>query len=218
MRASKAGAGREKVHPTKLPNIEALPSASGARRRSYTRGSEVGDRYRPSLKTITITIKINEFIHTPRENKRLSRTALSFSMSAPTEAAAVYRTSVQTRCAFRHRTPPRLYALMDAPSSYAEIGDGVPDCENAPASVLDSTCPRDPPQAQGSRHVPTPCPHHVCSAQTPCAQRAEQQLRSEPAHVLHTQQQHSTNIPTPVRGCTALRSRSPAATAHTLLS
>jgi len=32
------------------PNIEARPSASGARRRSYTRGSEVGDRYRPSLK------------------------------------------------------------------------------------------------------------------------------------------------------------------------
>ena len=41
-------AGREKVHPT--PNIEAQPSASGARRRSYTRGSEVGDRCRPSLK------------------------------------------------------------------------------------------------------------------------------------------------------------------------
>ena len=32
------------------PNIEARPSASGARRRSYTRGSEVGDRCRPSLK------------------------------------------------------------------------------------------------------------------------------------------------------------------------
>ena len=32
------------------PNIEARPSASGARRQSYTRGSEVGDRYRPSLK------------------------------------------------------------------------------------------------------------------------------------------------------------------------
>jgi hypothetical protein len=31
-------------------NIEARPSASGARRRSYTRGSEVGDRCRPSLK------------------------------------------------------------------------------------------------------------------------------------------------------------------------
>ena len=31
------------------PNIEARPSASGARRRSYTRGSEVGDRCRPSL-------------------------------------------------------------------------------------------------------------------------------------------------------------------------
>ena len=31
------------------PNIEARPSASGARRRSYSRGSEVGDRCRPSL-------------------------------------------------------------------------------------------------------------------------------------------------------------------------
>ena len=31
------------------PNIEARPSASGARRWSYTRGSEVGGRCRPSL-------------------------------------------------------------------------------------------------------------------------------------------------------------------------
>ena len=31
------------------PNIEARQSASGARSRSYTRGSEVGDRCRPSL-------------------------------------------------------------------------------------------------------------------------------------------------------------------------
>ena len=30
-------------------NIEARQSASGARSRSYTRGSEVGDRCRPSL-------------------------------------------------------------------------------------------------------------------------------------------------------------------------
>ena len=34
------------------PNIEARPSASGARRQSYTRGSEVGDRCRPSIKPI----------------------------------------------------------------------------------------------------------------------------------------------------------------------
>ena len=41
------------------PNIEARPSASGARRRSYTRGSEVGDRCRPSFLTITITITMD---------------------------------------------------------------------------------------------------------------------------------------------------------------
>ena len=50
-------AGQQKRYSTRADraginpgNIEARPSASGARRRSYTRGSEVGDRCRPSLK------------------------------------------------------------------------------------------------------------------------------------------------------------------------
>ena len=47
-RASEAGDALDEQRFTP-PNIEARPSASGARRRSYTRGSEVGDRCRPSL-------------------------------------------------------------------------------------------------------------------------------------------------------------------------
>ena len=47
-RASEAGDALDEQRFTP-PNIEARPSASGARRRSYTRGSEVGDRCRPSF-------------------------------------------------------------------------------------------------------------------------------------------------------------------------
>ena len=50
MRASKVGAGLLDERRFTPPNIEARPSASGARRRSYTRGSEA------EFKTITITI------------------------------------------------------------------------------------------------------------------------------------------------------------------
>ena len=51
------------------PDIEARPSASGARRRSYTRGSEVGDRCRPEFETITITI-ITEYSTIKRRRRR----------------------------------------------------------------------------------------------------------------------------------------------------
>ena len=47
--AREVGAGREKAHPTKHRGT-AERERSTRRRRSYTRGSEVGDRCRPSLK------------------------------------------------------------------------------------------------------------------------------------------------------------------------
>ena len=48
VRAGEAGIASDERRFTP-PNIEARPSASGARRRSYSRGSEAGDRCWPSL-------------------------------------------------------------------------------------------------------------------------------------------------------------------------